>query len=506
MKIWRLAKKAAVSTLRQAVRVLLYGVVGATVVLLVVTVMYLDSRPDLKVWHTADLDEEFSTKSGVSSFADYLALEERLFDQLNEQVYDRLAPEDRRQINRYFRGSLADPQRWPTNWNRSFELSVTKPRIGVLLIHGMSDSPYSLHHLGQRLYKLGAQVVGLRVPGHGTAPAGLLEVDWQDMAAAVSLAVKHLRKRIGERPLFIVGYSNGGALAVHYALAALENDTLPMAQGLVLLSPEIGVTKLAAFAVWQERLGHLLGMEKLAWNSIQPEYDPFKYGSFPLNAGKQAYELTREIQSKISRLGSTGVLQRMPRIVAFQSVVDATVTAPALVAGLFDRLPAGQHELVLFDINRFTEIEPILISNPTAWTDSMLEGRQHGYSITLLTNKGQHSKKIVVRERRARKDATTECELDVEWPRGVYSLSHVALPFPPDDPLYGVVEVAGYEGIRLGNVALRGERGVLQVAEADLMRLRWNPFYAYQEQRILGFLGLAEAGNIALQGCMEKQQ
>jgi len=28
-----------------------------------------------------------------------------------------------------------------------------------------------------------------------------------------------------------------------------------------------------------------------------------------------------------------------------------------------------------------------------------------------------------------------ECALDVEWPKGVYSLSHVALSYPPDDQL-----------------------------------------------------------------------
>jgi alpha-beta hydrolase superfamily lysophospholipase len=490
MTFGRFATRAAAGTVKQALRTLFYGLIGGTIALVVVAVIYLDSRPDLKIWHTADLDEEFTAKSDITSFADYLALEKRLFKQLNEEVYDKLAPEDRRQINRYHRGSLADPTSWPKDWNRSYEVPANKPRIGVLLLHGLSDSPYSLRHLGQRLRDEGAWVVGMRVPGHGTAPVGLVDTDWQDMAAAVKIAVRHLRERIGDQPLFIVGYSNGGALAVHYALTALQDDTLAQAQGLVLLSPEIGITKLAALAVWQERLGHLLGMEKLAWNSIQPEYDPYKYNSFALNAGKQAYELTEEIQSKITRLGSAGKLQNMPPIIAFQSVVDATVTAPALVAGLFERLPKGQHELVLYDINRFTEIEPILTSNPTAWIDNMLRGQQHDYVITLITNKKEDSRLTVARQLKANEHTTIDCDLDLKWPRGFYSLSHVALPFPPDDPVYGGVEVPGYDGIQLGQVALRGERGVLQISEADLMRLRWNPFYAYQEQRIREFMGL----------------
>ena len=47
-------------------------------------------------------------------------------------------------------------------------------------------------------------------------------------------------------------------------------------------------------------------------------------------------------------------------------------------------------------------------------------------------------------------------------------------------------------GIRLGNIALRGERGALQVAASEMLRLRWNPFYAFVEARVLEFIGLDE--------------
>ena len=492
MKLTRFATRALVGTARQTLRALLYGIIGATIMLVILAVRYLDNRPDLKVWHTADLDAEFTHASKIKTFKEYLALEDHLFAQLDEEVYARIELADKRQLNRYHRGSLADPGRWKTNWNRSFEFKIAKPKIGVLLLHGMSDSPYSLRSLGSRLHKEGAWVVGLRVPGHGTAPVGLVDVKWQDMSAAVKLAMRHLRAQANDAPLYIVGYSNGGALAVQYALTSLQDESLPVVQGLVLLSPEIGVTKLAALAVWQERLGHLLGLEKLAWNSILPEYDAFKYGSFALNAGKQAHLLTNEIQRQISRLDSSDVLQRMPPILAFQSVVDATVSAPALVEGLFERLPAGQHELILFDINRYTEIEPILASNPSAWIDTMLQERELGYRVTLITNQNQASTQVVARSRRPNAMTSTECALDAKWPAGVYSLSHVALPFPVNDPLYGNADSMNAPRLRLGNLALRGERGVLQISEADLMRLRWNPFYAYQETRILSFFGLLQ--------------
>jgi alpha-beta hydrolase superfamily lysophospholipase len=484
----RLATRAALGTIRQGVRALLYGTVGAAILLIALFVVHLERRPDLEVWHTAELDEEFGADSPVDSFEAYLALEDRLFAQLDQRVYDRVEPAPGSQINRYSRGSLSDPGRWPTDWNRSFEWTAPNPVAGVLLVHGMSDSPYSMRSLGRRLHREGAWVLGLRVPGHGTAPVGLVEVEWEDMAAAVALAAKHLHGRLGDRPLYIVGYSNGGALAVLYALSSLEDASLPAPRGLVLISPQIGVTKLAALAVWQERLGGLMGLHKLAWNSILLEYDPYKYGSFALNAGKQAYLLTHEIQSRITRLAPSGALERFPALLAFQSVVDATITAPALVRGLFQRLPPGPHELVLFDINRSAEIESLLKANPTAWVEDTLQDRDLGFAVTLVTNESGKSRRVVARHRGPGDRQSVTIPLGLVWPPGLYSLSHVALPFPPKDPLYGGPDAGPSPGIKLGDVALRGERGALQVSASDQLRLRWNPFHAYQERRVLDFI------------------
>lgn len=467
-----------------------HALAGAFVVLVVVFVVFLQGRPDLEVWHLADLDEEFRADTGVETFAGYLALEERLFGQLDALVYGTTEKATEHQINRYDRGSLSDPERWSPNWNRSFELLHDAPEAGVLLLHGMSDSPYSLRALGERLHAVGAAVVGLRVPGHGTVPSGLVAVHWTDMAAAVRLAVAHLREQIGERPLHIVGYSNGAALAVQYALATLEHGSLPKVERLVLISPAIGVTKVAAFAVWQSRAGHLLGLDKLSWNSILPEYDPFKYGSFAVNAGDIVYRLTSEIQARFDALEGTGALARFPPVLAFQSVVDATVSAPALVEGLFDRLPAGGHELVLFDINRIAEIEPILKANPAADIRALLGDADRLFKLSLVTNEHTKSRLVQVHIRPPGAATPEWRDLGLSWPQDVYSLAHVALPFPGQDPVYGGAGTDKSPGIHLGDLALRGERGVLQIAASDMLRLRWNPFYPYLEWRALDFLGL----------------
>ncbi|MEJ2530622.1 MAG: alpha/beta hydrolase [Halioglobus sp.] len=477
------------SLLLHLTRLMLYGSLGVLLTLLAVFVMYLEGRPDLEVWHLADLDEEFTADSPVTAFGEYLELEDRLFEQLNDKVYARTGPPGSDQINRYKRGSLADPARWPRNWNRSYVMEADEPSARVLLLHGLSDAPYSLRAMAQRLHAAGATVLGLRIPGHGTAPSGLVEVRWQDMAAAVRLALRHLSAH-DNLPVYIVGYSNGAALAIDYALASLEEEDHPTVAGLVLLSPEIGVTRTAALAVWQARLGHLLGLEKLAWNNILLEYEPFKYGSFAVNAGDVSYRITHEIRRKLDRLSAGDRLQDMPPVLAFSSLIDATVVAPALVANLFNRLPANDHELVLFDINRQAGIEHILRWQPDAMIDALRQAPGNTYRFSLVTNENEHTPKVVVRHWQPGKAEASVEALGLEWPGDVYSLSHVALPFPPDDPVYGANPTASGPGIHLGDMALRGERGALLISDSAMLRLRWNPFYTYLEDRALAFMGL----------------
>jgi poly(3-hydroxybutyrate) depolymerase len=259
--------------LRHVLLAVLYGIAGVLIVGVVFYVDYLESRPDLQPWHLAELDAEFTADETreVTSLADYLALEDRLFAQLRKEVYAQTTTADARLLNRYHAGSLADPLAEGRDWNRSFELTHDSPRGAVLLLHGLSDSPYSMRALARLFHARGYHVLALRLPGHGTAPSGLAHVHWDDFAAATRLAARDLRARLpAPLPFYIAGYSTGAALAVEYSLAILEGEKLPTADGLILVSPAIGVPGVAALAKWQARLGDLLGLDKLAWQSIQP--------------------------------------------------------------------------------------------------------------------------------------------------------------------------------------------------------------------------------------------
>ena len=229
---------------------------------------------------------------------------------------------------------------------------------GALLVHGLTDSPYSMRAVGETLRAGGYYGLALRMPGHGTVPAALTTAVWEDWLAAVRLGVRHVRERIGPgKPLVLVGYSNGGALVLKYALDEVERgEPLPSTR-LALISPMIGV---APFA-WLARVISLLGpvpyFEKARWLDVIPEYNPFKDNSFPANAGLQSWRLTTDLQAQILRLGKAGRLKELPPVLAFQSIVDATVSTAAVVHALFDQLESNGSELVLFDINRLSGID-----------------------------------------------------------------------------------------------------------------------------------------------------
>ena len=477
------------------------GVSGCIAGLIVLLYLQGCSGPPLKSWHTEKLGVEFTVEkvNEVTSFDDYLRLEDEVFAQLEEKVYAHTATGPEYALVRYSTGSAADPRQRQPNWNRSFELDADAPAGGVLLLHGMSDSPYSLRELGETLNQRGYQVLGLRLPGHGTTPSGLTSVRWRDMAAAVRLGMEHLAARVGQQPIHIIGYSTGAPLALDFTLHALEDSASPVPASLVLISPAIGVSPAAALAKWKRRLSIMPGLGGLAWLQVQPEFDPYKYNSFATNAGEQVHRLTRSVGNRIVARGRSNPAGMFPPILVLKSTVDATVSTNAVVDRLLKHLAPNRNELVLFDINRFAMKSPLLISDPGPLTARVMSDGTLPFAVTLVANENPQNTTVIARHKPPFSVEVSGTEpLDLAWPRGVISLSHVALPFPPDDPLYGQRPPGNEDVLFLGQMAIQGERGLMKIPPDWLLRLRYNPFYDYLERRVLEWVdgagGLVKRG------------
>ncbi len=445
--------------------------------------------PPLQPWHTFVPAELHAAELDAADWTRYLAQEQSIFDSVQANVTRKLDPDARVPYNRYFEGSPVFPPRFTQDWNRSYVIEpASAPKGAVVLLHGLTDSPYSLRHVARRYAERGFVAIGLRIPGHGTVPAGLTDVRWEDWMAATRLAVREARRRApAPAPLHLVGFSNGGALAVKYSLDAIEDPQLPRADRLVLFTPMIGITRFARFAGLAGLPALLPPFANAAWLSNLPEFNPFKYNSFPVNGARQSYRLTDALQAQIQRLSRAGRLDTIPPVLTFQSVIDFTVSTPAILTALYAFLPDNGSEIVLFDVNRTVKFGPLLRPSSYVALERLTPTTPQPYRFTAIVNAGDDSDATVERAIGPGQLQAAERPLDIPYPPGIFSLSHLSIPIPPDDPLYGMrpdPKTRLEFGLNLGALDARGERGALIVDQDFLTRLPANPFFAYLMARV----------------------
>jgi alpha-beta hydrolase superfamily lysophospholipase len=442
--------------------------------------------PPLELWHTFVPHELNAAEIDKADWAEFLAAEQKVFDEVRVEVTDKLAPADQVAGNRYFANSPIYPGRFATDWNRSYIMKPAGTPVGaVVLLHGLTDSPYSLRHIAQSYRDHGYVAVAIRLPGHGSVPSGLSNVDADQWMAATRLAVREARRLAGPAvPLHMVGFSTGGALAMKYALDALDDKALSRPDRIVLTSPMIGITSMARFAGIMGWPAVFPSFAKAAWLGIVPEFNPFKYNSFPVNGARQTSLVADRLQAQISSHAREGRLAGLAPILTFQSVVDFTVSTRAIVNALYVHLPANGSELVLFDLNRAAKFGPLLRSSNDTALARLLPPAPRNFTTAFITNVAPGNP--AMQERLTPAGSTTETvrPLDMDYPRDVFSLSHLALTFPIDDSLYGMAPTTEDYGVQLGALATRGERGTLIVSLDSLIRMSSNPFFPYLLKRI----------------------
>jgi alpha-beta hydrolase superfamily lysophospholipase len=459
----------------------------AAMTFLVVRIYDVQRGPSLARWHTYVPDELHASDLDRSDWNEYLARESKIFENVRSEVTLKTDPATRVASNRYFDESPAYPGRFAQDFNRSFVLQPEGVPIGaVVLLHGLTDAPYSQRHIAEVYRRHGFVAIVIRLPGHGTVPAGLTEATWQDWAAATRIAMREARRYVGSSGrVHLVGFSNGGALAINHALDAISDPNQTQVDQIVLVSPMIGITRFARFAGLAALPAIFPPFYKAAWLGILPEFNPFKYNSFPVSAAVQSFKLTQVVQRKIARFARAGQLNQLPPILTFQSVMDFTVSTSAILDALYARLPKNGSEIVLFDVNRTVKFGPLLRPSADTALSRLLPSRARNYRTTVITNADVPSGEEVERVVEAGEITPHDRALGLSYPPGLYSLSHVALPFPMTDSLYGLTpDPAEDFGLHLGTLSPRGERNVLIASLDALLRASSNPFFPYLIDRI----------------------
>ncbi len=179
---------------------------------------------------------------------------------------------------------------------------------GILLIHGLSDSPYFLRAVGKYFSEKGFLVYGLLLPGHGTVPGDLLKVKNDEWIKATHYGMLQLKKNA--RKVYIGGFSTGAMLSVHYVLSNTNHDV----NGLFLFAP--------AFAIYSKIawMTPIVGAFK-DWQKIENDEDYTKYQSLTFNGVSQTYKLIKIVDE----LFDSGKKITVPVFTA-QSIDDRTVS------------------------------------------------------------------------------------------------------------------------------------------------------------------------------------
>jgi esterase/lipase len=192
-----------------------------------------------------------------------------------------------------------DKNKYPCDKNGRYE-------NGVLLIHGLSDSPYFMKALARHFQQKGFLVRTILLPGHGTVPGDLLHISYQEWIKATQYGVHQMEPLV--KNLYLGGFSTGGALCVHHAL----NHT--GIRGLFLFAPALGIDSPWAFtAVYLKNFTKWL-------DGAREDRDYAKYESFAVNGAAQLYHLTRAINADFA----TGKRLLMP-VFAAMSMDDVSV-------------------------------------------------------------------------------------------------------------------------------------------------------------------------------------
>ena len=250
------------------------------------------------------------------AFADYVALNRDMLG----RVYSALGAVNPGKIvegNAPFELKQNNPS--PPPCREGVETSLPcrqKPcRRGVLLTHGLTDSPYFMRHLASFFQQNGFRVMAVLLPGHGTQPGDLLDVTWREWAKTVAYGADRLDEEVDE--VYLAGFSAGGALSVYQSLR--DNRV----RGLFLFAPAFKIAPRAALANLHKLYSWLMPSGK--WARIKPDQDIYKYESLPKNAVAQVYALTKELGAQLQE-HEVGV-----PVFAAASEDDASVNTSATV-------------------------------------------------------------------------------------------------------------------------------------------------------------------------------
>lgn len=175
-------------------------------------------------FYPTGLNTHFLAKK-YSSFDDYIHQTSMMVRKAHEKTHYHMNKID--VFNNSPKILVPDSKRCPLNQSHQYEK-------GIILIHGLFDSPYGMAQLGQFFQRHCFLVYIPLLPGHGTVVGDLLAVNYHDWIDIINFSTIELAKKV--KHVYLGGHSIGGLLAINQALKA----TIDI-KGLILLAPALAM-------------------------------------------------------------------------------------------------------------------------------------------------------------------------------------------------------------------------------------------------------------------------
>ncbi len=160
---------------------------------------------------------------------------------------------------------------------------------------------------------------------------------------------------------------------------------------------------------------------------MAPEFNPFKYNSFPVKAARQSWLLSGAAAADYPRCPA-GRAESAAADLTFQSVMDSTVSTRAVVESCIAicRITAASWWCsILTGGGSPGPVSPCALCGG----EYAAAPAPRAYTTTVVTNATAHTLQTVARTTLARNGKSIVI-LTPAWPADMYSLSHVAVPFP----------------------------------------------------------------------------
>ena len=450
-----------------------------TLFLIVVLVIraYLDGKgnPKLMSWHKAGQIKELN-------YDEYDDIESYLIDEKKylKEKYKEAEIKNGGSYNRYVRGSESSPYgHLEEDVNVSFEMVPKNPKGGILMLHGLTGSPYSMRDIAKTFYDKGYYVLALRYPYHGTYPGELLNLNWKDFSKTAKFGAKIVKEKIQgikNSKFYMLGFSTGATATLQYITHDInENNELPKPDGVFWLSPAMGIDPLAKYVYLDILISKIPGLNKFMWIDIYPEYEMAKYDSFDKNSVAQVYTLIKESRENLSKLTKKEKFE-LPPIYSYTPIQDATVETKELFKVL-EEINNKKNELTIFDVNRkYNDLYKPKIQNIN-FEKEIEESKIIG-DIIVVSNMVNKTEKVELTKYSNGKKININNNLDLKWSEGIFSLAHISLVVSPENSLCG-------KNTFLGGVNIKGENGIAAVPSNVMTRLRYNVFFDYVEKSIV---------------------